>query len=111
MDVDKCYSDILDIDLKPFWRSPREHKSVAPVFSINPSLGKICAFPNLDITVPRQVKKLQIEGFPQPTRTELRQQMSVGPDISNEEFTLRYGLEVDEVDAMLAAGPIKTSYP
>jgi hypothetical protein len=58
MDVDKYYGGILNIDPKPFWRSPGEHKSVAPVFSINPSLGKICAFPNLNITVPRQVKKL-----------------------------------------------------
>jgi hypothetical protein len=56
------------------------------------------------------VKKLQIKGFPQPTTKEPRQKMSVGPDISDEEFLLRYGLGVDEVDAMLAAGPIETSY-
>jgi hypothetical protein len=111
MGVDNYYLDILNIDLNPFWRSPREHNSVAPVFSINPSLGKLCAFPDLNITVPRQVKKLQIEKFPQRTIKELRRKMNVGPDISDEEFLLRYGLEVDEVDAMLAAGLIKISYP
>jgi oxaloacetate decarboxylase alpha subunit len=58
-----------------------------------------------------KTEKLQSEEFQQPTIKELRQQMSVGPDISDEEFLLRYGLGVGDVDAMLAAGPIKTSYP
>lgn len=77
MGVDKYYVDILNIGLNPFWRSPREHNSVAPVFSINPSLGKLCTFPDLNITVPRQVKKLQIEKFPQRTIKELRGKMNV----------------------------------
>ena len=40
-----------------------------------------------------------------------RKQMGIGPEVSDEEFLLRYALHDDEVNAMLAAGPIKTSYP
>ena len=42
---------------------------------------------------------------------ELRQQTGMGPDVSDEEFVLRYAMSKHEVDEMLAAGPIKTSYP
>jgi oxaloacetate decarboxylase alpha subunit len=42
---------------------------------------------------------------------ELRQQTGIGPDVSDEEFVLRYAMSKHEVDAMLAAGPIKTAYP
>ncbi|MGH3951629.1 MAG: carboxyltransferase, partial [Pseudonocardiaceae bacterium] len=43
---------------------------------------------------------------PQPTLAELRSQFAAG--ISDEEFLLRYMTSDEEVDAMLAAGPIRT---
>lgn len=42
---------------------------------------------------------------------ELREQMGIGPHVSDEEFLLRYAFPEKEVDEMLAAGPIKTAYP
>jgi len=47
----------------------------------------------------------------QPSIKELRQQMGIGPDVSDEEFVLRYAMSKQEVDEMLAAGPINTAYP
>ncbi|RLF76255.1 biotin carboxyl carrier protein [Thermococci archaeon] len=49
--------------------------------------------------------------FPQPTLKEIRQQMGIGPNVSDEEFLLRYALSEKEIEDMLAAGPINTAYP
>jgi hypothetical protein len=37
--------------------------------------------------------------------------MGIGPKVSDEEFLLRYSMSDREVDEMLAAGPMKTTYP
>lgn len=47
---------------------------------------------------------------PQPSIKELREQMGLSPSVSDEEFLLRFGMPSQEVDRMLAAGPIKTAY-
>ncbi|GAG51343.1 unnamed protein product, partial [marine sediment metagenome] len=47
----------------------------------------------------------------QPTVKEIRKQMGIGPEVSDEEFLLRYSMSDREVDEMLAAGPMKTTYP
>lgn len=47
----------------------------------------------------------------QPTVEEIRRQMGIGPEVSDEEFLLRYSMTDREVDEMLSAGPIKTTYP
>ena len=47
----------------------------------------------------------------QPTVAEIRQQMGIGPEVSDGEFLLRYSISDREVDEMLAAGPMKTTYP
>jgi oxaloacetate decarboxylase alpha subunit len=47
----------------------------------------------------------------QPTVAEIRQQMGIGPEVSDGEFLLRYSMSDSEVDEMLAAGPMKTTYP
>jgi oxaloacetate decarboxylase alpha subunit len=47
----------------------------------------------------------------QPTVEEIRKQMGIGSEVSDEEFLLRYSMSDREVDEMLAAGPIKTTYP
>ena len=49
--------------------------------------------------------------FAQPTVKEIRKQMGIGPEVSDEEFLLRYSMSDREVDEMLAAGPMKTTYP
>jgi oxaloacetate decarboxylase alpha subunit len=49
--------------------------------------------------------------FAQPTVKEIRKQMGIGPEVSDEEFLLRYSMSDQEVDDMLAAGPTKTTYP
>ena len=54
-----------------------------------------------------KTKKLIKSEFPQPSIKEIRQQMDIGPDVSDEEFLLRYAIVGDDVDAMLAAGPIQ----
>jgi oxaloacetate decarboxylase alpha subunit len=46
----------------------------------------------------------------QPTVAEIRQQMGIGPEVSDGEFLLRYSISDREVDEMLAAGPMKTTY-
>lgn len=48
-------------------------------------------------------KKIMDEEFPQPSIQEIRETMGMGPDVSDEEFLLRYALGNDEVDAMLNA--------
>jgi oxaloacetate decarboxylase alpha subunit len=57
-----------------------------------------------------KTKRLMSQEFPQPSVKELRNQTGLGPDVSDEEFLLRFALEDKEVNAMLAAGPAKTSY-
>jgi oxaloacetate decarboxylase alpha subunit len=52
-----------------------------------------------------KTQKLMDEVFPQPSVQEVRKQMGVGPDVSDEEFLLRYALGDAEVDTMLRAGP------
>ncbi|MCJ7791761.1 MAG: biotin carboxyl carrier protein [Dehalococcoidia bacterium] len=47
----------------------------------------------------------------QPTVAEIRQQMGIDPEVSDGEFLLRYSMSDREVDEMLAAGPMKTTYP
>lgn len=47
---------------------------------------------------------------PQPSIEDLRREMG-RPGISDDEFLLRFLLPQEHVDAMLAAGPIKTDYP
>jgi hypothetical protein len=37
--------------------------------------------------------------------------MGIGPEVSDGEFLLRYSMSDSEVDEMLAAGPMKTTYP
>ena len=51
------------------------------------------------------------EEFPEPSVRELRRQLGLAPGVSDEEFLLRYAMTDKEVDEMLAAGPIKTTYP
>ncbi|MFC1814766.1 biotin carboxyl carrier protein [Thermodesulfobacteriota bacterium] len=73
-----------------------------PPMPIEPNiLGKIANLP--------KTKKLMATEFPQPSIKEIRQQIGVGPDVPAEEFLLRYAIAESDVDAMLAAGPIKRS--
>lgn len=58
-----------------------------------------------------RAKEFVNKEFPQPSIKELRQQIRVGPGVSDEEFLLRFAMSDREVDSMLAAGPIKTQYP
>ena len=48
-------------------------------------------------------KKILDQTFPQPSIADIRREMGIGPDVSDEEFLLRYALGDEEVDAMLAA--------
>ncbi|RJX23558.1 MAG: hypothetical protein C4554_10590 [Dethiobacter sp.] len=75
-----------------------------PIVPIDPNiLDKIASAPN--------AKKIFGKELPQLSIRELRQQLGIGPGVSDEEFLLRYALSEKEVDDMLAAGPIKTSFP
>ncbi len=56
-------------------------------------------------------KEIFEQEFPQPSITELRREMGLGSGVSDEEFLLRYTMTDIEVDNMLAAGPINTTYP
>ena len=51
-----------------------------------------------------KTKKLMQESLPQPSVKEIRKKMSMSPQVSDEEFLLRYALSEKEVNAMLAAG-------
>lgn len=51
-----------------------------------------------------KAKEFFNQEFPQKSIQELRQETGVGPDISDEEFLLRYSMSDKEVDEMLAAG-------
>jgi oxaloacetate decarboxylase alpha subunit len=62
------------------------------------------------ISLPRAKEFLNKE-LAQPTVEEIRQQMGIGPKVSDGEFLLRYSMSNKEVDEMLAAGPMKTTYP
>jgi oxaloacetate decarboxylase alpha subunit len=61
-------------------------------------------------SLPRAREFLNKE-FEQPSVEEIRKQMGIGPGVSDEEFLLRYSMTDKEVDEMLAAGPMKLSYP
>ena len=52
-----------------------------------------------------KAKKIIEEEFPQPSIAEIRKQMGIGQNVSDEELLLRYALSEDEVNAMLAADP------
>jgi oxaloacetate decarboxylase alpha subunit len=61
-------------------------------------------------SLPRAKEFLNKE-LAQPTVEEIRKQMGIGPKVSDGEFLLRYSMSNQEVDEMLAAGPMKTTYP
>jgi oxaloacetate decarboxylase alpha subunit len=63
------------------------------------------------ITSHLRAKEFLNKEIAQPTIKEIRQQMGIGPEVSDEEFLLRYSMSDREVDEMLAAGPMKTTYP
>ena len=63
------------------------------------------------ITCLPRAKDILNKEFPQPSVKELRQQIGVGPEVSDEEFLLRFAMTGREVDDLLAAGPIKLRYP
>ncbi|MFH1488609.1 MAG: biotin carboxyl carrier protein [Pseudomonadota bacterium] len=48
-------------------------------------------------------KKIMAQEFPQPSVQEIRKQMGLGPEVSDEEFLLRYALGDQEVNAMIEA--------
>ncbi|MBL7211839.1 MAG: hypothetical protein ISS61_05620 [Desulfobacteraceae bacterium] len=50
-----------------------------------------------------KTKKIMEQEFPQPSVKELRKQMELGPEVSDEEFLLRFAMGDDEVDKMLTA--------
>lgn len=62
------------------------------------------------ISLPRTKEFLNKE-FDQPSVEEIRKQMGMGSEVSDEEFLLRYSMTDREVDEMLAAGQMKTTYP
>ena len=45
-------------------------------------------------------KKIIEEEFPQPSVAEIRKQLGIGPNVSDEELLLRYALSEDEVNAI-----------
>lgn len=59
----------------------------------------------------RKAKEKFRNEFPQSSISELRQELGLAPNVSDEEFLLRYAMPDKEVDEMLAAGPAKTTYP
>jgi oxaloacetate decarboxylase alpha subunit len=63
------------------------------------------------ITSLHRAKEFLNKEIAQPTVKEIREQMGIGPGVSDEEFLLRYSMSDREVDEMLAAGPMKTTYP
>jgi oxaloacetate decarboxylase alpha subunit len=75
-----------------------------PNVPIDPNvLDKITSLP--------RAKEFLNKELAQPTVKEIREQMGIGPGVSDEEFLLRYSMSDREVDEMLAAGPMKTTYP
>jgi oxaloacetate decarboxylase alpha subunit len=63
------------------------------------------------ITNQLRAKEFLNKELAQPTVKEIRKQMGIGPEVSDEEFLLRYSMSDKEVDEMLSAGPMKTTYP
>ena len=63
------------------------------------------------ITSQLRAKEFLNKELAQPTVKEIRKQMGIGPEVSDEEFLLRYSMSDKEVDEMLSAGPMKTTYP
>jgi len=63
------------------------------------------------ITSQLRAKEFLNKELAQPTVKEIRKQMGIGPEVSDEEFLLRYSMSDREVDEMLSAGPMKTTYP
>ncbi len=60
---------------------------------IDPNVfDKITSFP--------KVKKMMAEEFPQPSVEELRRQMGAGPEMSDEEFLLRYAMRAEDVNTI-----------
>ena len=57
-----------------------------------------------------KTKKMVAEERSQPTLAELRKKINAGPEVSDEEFLLRYSLKQTEVEEMLPAGPARTEY-
>ena len=75
-----------------------------PNVPIDPNvLDKITSLP--------RAKEFLNKEVAQPTVKEIRKQMGIGPGVSDEEFLLRYSMSDRDVDEMLAAGPMKTTYP
>jgi len=66
-------------------------------------IDKVASAPN--------AKQFFNKEMPQETVGELRGKMGLGPHVSDEEFLLRFCMTDKEVDEMLAASPIKTTYP
>ncbi len=50
-----------------------------------------------------KTKKIMEQEFPQPSIAEIRRQMGIGPNVSDEEFLLRFAMGDNEVDKMLSA--------
>ncbi len=50
-----------------------------------------------------KTKKIMGQEFPQPSVVEIRKQIGIGPNVSDEEFLLRFAMGDDEVDQMLSA--------
>lgn len=63
------------------------------------------------ITSNLRAKEFLNKELAQPSVEEIRKQMGISPQVSDEEFLLRYSMSDKEVDQMLAAGPMKTTYP
>jgi len=63
------------------------------------------------ITSLPRAKEFVNKEFEQPSVEEIRRQMGIAPEVSDEEFLLRYSMTDREVDEMLAAGEMKLSYP
>ncbi|MEM4450520.1 MAG: biotin carboxyl carrier protein [Nitrososphaerota archaeon] len=75
-----------------------------PPAPIDPDvLDKIRSQPKAKEYFDKEVPQLSVE--------EIRRQMGLGPEVSDEEFLLRYSMTDQDVDEMLKAGPIKTTYP
>lgn len=67
-----------------------------PPSPIDPNvLEKICSFP--------KTQKMMKKRLPQPSVEEIRKEMNMGEEVSDEEFLLRYALGNSAVDTMLAA--------
>lgn len=74
----------------------------APPVPINPEvLEKIAGQP--------AAKEIFAKSFPEPSAKEIRKAMGIGPNMSDEEFLLRFSMMDQEVDEMLRAGTRRTA--